>query len=59
MGSLAVADFARIFRCAPGTVHYWISKDKIQGRQVGRHKVYPIEAVQAAYDRRHPCLSEA
>lgn len=54
MDDFTVADYARIYGVAPGTIRYWISLDGIEGRQNGRHKVYPRADIQAAYDRRHP-----
>jgi hypothetical protein len=51
---LPTADLAVLYGVAPGTVRCWISQDRIAGRQSGRRKLYPLDDVQAAYDRRHP-----
>lgn len=49
-----VKELAQIYHCEPGTVHYWISKDRIQGVPYGRGKRYPIGEIQKAYNKRHP-----
>ena len=49
-----VTELAQIYHVAPGTVHYWISMDRIQGVPHGRGKRYPVGEIQKAYNKRHP-----
>lgn len=52
-----VDELAHIYHVAPGTVHYWISKDRINGvPYAGRRKRYRAGDIQKAYDKRHPEL---
>ena len=49
---------ARLYGRAPGTIRSWISLDRIQGQRdpamngPGRRNVYPLDQLQAAYERR-------
>lgn len=56
MAAFPVAHLARHYRVAPGTVGRWISQDRIPGQPDPynrRRKVYRLDDVQAAYDKRH------
>lgn len=51
-----IAELAWHYGRAPGTIGRWVSEDSIKGRRDPhdrRRKVYPLSAVQQAYDRRH------
>lgn len=49
---------ARLYGRRPGTVRAWISEDGIPGQRdpalagPGRRNVYPLDQLQAAYERR-------
>jgi len=60
MPLVTVEDAAILYRRAEGTVRSWISLDNIVGQpqyQPGRRgaprKLYPLEQLQDAYERRH------
>lgn len=51
-----VAELAWHYRVAPGTIGRWLSEDRIEGHTDPynrRRKLYPLSAVQRAYDKRH------
>ena len=52
---LPTRDLALLYNVAEGSIRRWASEDRIprvEGH--GRRKLYPLDAVQRAYDRRHP-----
>lgn len=51
---LTAPELASLFGVAEGTIRGWISQDKIPWQSGNRRRAYPIDAVQRAYDRRHP-----
>ena len=56
MQAFSVADLARHYGKAPGTIGRWISESHIEGSRDPankRRKLYPLDAVQRAYDKRH------
>jgi len=56
MAAFPVATIARHYRVAPGTIRRWVSEDRINGQHdpyERRRKVYELDDIQAAYDRRH------
>lgn len=55
-GHFAVAELAWHYGVAEGTVGRWVSEDRIEGRRDPlnrRRKLYPLDAVQSAYEKRH------
>jgi len=56
MQTFPVEVLARHYSKSPGTIGRWISEDRIEGRRDplnGRRKLYPLSAVQSAYDKRY------
>jgi hypothetical protein len=56
VSAFAVPDLARHYGVAPGTIGRWCSEDRIEGRRDPhnqRRKLYPLQRVQDAYDKRH------
>lgn len=56
VGAFAVPDLARHYGVAPGTIGRWCSEDGIEGQRDPsnlRRKLYPLQRVQDAYDKRH------
>jgi hypothetical protein len=56
MQTFAVEVLARHYSKSPGTIGRWISEDRIEGDRDPanrRRKLYPLEQVQAAYDKRY------
>lgn len=56
LNAFTIADLARHYGTATGTIACWISEDRIDGRRDPanrRRKLYPLDAVQRAYDKRH------
>ncbi|NUP48996.1 MAG: hypothetical protein HOW97_17075 [Catenulispora sp.] len=51
-----IAELARHYSKATGTIGRWVCEDRIEGcadTRDRRRKVYSLREVQAAYDRRH------
>lgn len=60
-GEFAVAELAWHYGVAEGTVGRWVSEDRIEGRRDplnGRRKLYPLNAVQRAYEKRHAVAAQ-
>lgn len=56
MQTFAVETLARHYSKSPGTIGRWISEDRIEGDRDPtnrRRKLYPLSAVQDAYDKRY------
>lgn len=56
MTAFPVIELAHHYRVAPGTVGRWIWQDRIAGQpdpRDRRRKLYRLDDVQAAYDKRH------
>lgn len=60
--AFTVTELARHYGKAAGTIGRWICEDRISGRRDpanGRRKIYPLDAVQRAYDKRHGAAQAA
>lgn len=56
MQTFAVETLARHYGRSSGTIGRWISEDRIQGDRDPankRRKLYPLDDIQAAYDKRY------
>jgi hypothetical protein len=56
MQAFSVADLARHYGKAPGTIGRWICEDRIDGQRDPanrRRKLYPLDVIQRAYNKRH------
>jgi hypothetical protein len=60
MPLVAVRDAACLYQVPDATIRSWISRDDIPGQpdpaligRPGQRKLYPLEQLQDAYDRRH------
>jgi hypothetical protein len=66
MPLVTVKDAARLYHRAPGTIRSWISLDRIEGQpdpaltgHRGQRKLYPLDRLQDAYERRASAEQEA